>query len=159
MDIDRLSQSTASKWTLLIRLAVGLVVFFPEGIRKFLFPSILGAGRFAKIGILYPDILGPFVGGVEIVCGLMIVFGLLQRIAAIPLTITMIVALVSTKLPILLGHDVGPFHLGDFKRYGFWSAQHEARADLTMLLGCLYLLIVGSSPWSLDHRLARPAAR
>jgi hypothetical protein len=56
-----------------------------------------------------------------------------------PLIVTMIVALVSTKLPILLGEGFGPFSLPDFKRYGFWSAQHESRADLTMLLGCLYL--------------------
>ena len=159
MNINRLTQTSASKWTVLIRLAVGLVVFLPEGIQKFAYADILGAGRFAKIGIPYPDIMGPFVGIVEIVCGLLIIVGLLTRVAAIPLIITMIVALVSTKLPILLGHDVGPLHLADLKRYGFWSAQHEARADFTMLLGCLYLLIVGSGGWSLDQRLARPATR
>jgi uncharacterized membrane protein YphA (DoxX/SURF4 family) len=32
---------------------------------------------------------------------------------------------------------------------------HEARADLTMLFGCIYLLIVGAGRWSLDARLAR----
>ena len=68
----------------------------------------------------------------------------------------MIVALVSTKLPILVGHDVGIFHLSaDIKRLGFWSMMHEARADLTMLLGALYLLIEGGGAWSLDATLAR----
>jgi uncharacterized membrane protein YphA (DoxX/SURF4 family) len=68
----------------------------------------------------------------------------------------MIVALVSTKLPILLGHDVGMFHLAaDIKRTGFWSTMHESRADLTMLLGCIYLLIVGAGRWSIDATLAR----
>ena len=32
---------------------------------------------------------------------------------------------------------------------------HESRADLTMLLGCLYLLIVGAGRWSLDARMQR----
>ena len=67
----------------------------------------------------------------------------------------MIVALVSTKLPILFGHDVGIFHLADIKRLGLWGMLHEARADLTMLLGALYLLIEGGGAWSLDAMLAR----
>ena len=86
--------------------------------------------------------MGPFVGIVETVCGALIIVGLFTRLAAVPLIIIMVVALVSTKLPILLGHDVGIFHLSaDIKRLGFWSMMHEAPADLTMLLGTLYLLI------------------
>ena len=82
--------------------------------------------------------MGPFVGVVETVCGLLLIVGLFTRLAAIPLIIIMIVALVSTKLPILLGHDVWLFHLAqDIKRTGFWSVMHEARTDLTMLLGCI----------------------
>jgi hypothetical protein len=149
----RWADSNASPWTILIRFAVGLVVFFPEGIQKLVFPDVLGAGRFAKIGIPAPEIMGPFVGVVELVCSALIILGLFTRWATIPLIVTMVVALISTKLPILLGEGFGPFSLPDFKRYGFWSAQHESRADLTMLLGCLYLLIVGAGAWSLDHRL------
>lgn len=144
-------------WTILVRLLVGLVVFFPEGLQKLLFPEVLGAGRFAKIGIPYPELMGPFVGVVETVCGLLIILGLFTRLATIPLLVVMAVALISTKVPILLGHDIGPFHLAaDIKRVGFWSAQHEARADLTMTLGLLFLLIVGAGRWSLDARLFRP---
>ena len=146
-----LSSTNASGWTILVRLLVGLVVFLPEGIQKLAFPDLLGVGRFAKIGIPFPDLMGPFVGVVETVCGLLIIIGLFTRLAAIPLIIIMIVALISTKLPILLGHDVGMFHLAsDIKRTGFWSMMHEARADLTMLLGCIYLAIVGAGPWSVD---------
>ena len=145
---------TASAWTILIRLQVGLMVFFPEGIQKLIPPDILGAGRFARIGIPFPDLMGPFVGGVETVCGLLLIIGLFTRLAAIPLIIIMIVALVSTKLPILLGHDVWLFHLAqDIKRTGFWSVMHEARADLTMLLGCIFLLIAGAGRWSIDARV------
>ncbi len=154
MTFNTLLRTRESGWTILVRLLVGLVVFLPEGIQKLVFADALGAGRFAKIGIPFPEIMGPFVGVVETVCGALIILGLLTRLAAVPLIIIMIVALVSTKLPILVGHDVGMFHLGDFKRLGFWSMMHEARADLTMLLGCVYLLIVGAGRWSLDARLA-----
>jgi uncharacterized membrane protein YphA (DoxX/SURF4 family) len=149
-------RTSESGWTILVRLLVGLIVFLPEGIQKLAYPDILGAGRFAKIGIPYPDLLGPFVGLVEIICGTLIIIGLLTRLAALPLIIIMIVALISTKLPILFGHDVGMFHLpADMKRLGFWSVIHESRADLTMLLGCIYLAIVGAGKWSMDDRLSR----
>ena len=155
MTMNDIMRTNESGWTILVRLLVGLIVFLPEGIQKLAYGNVLGAGRFAKIGIPYPDIMGPFVGVVEIVCGTLIIIGLFTRLAAVPLIIIMIVALISTKLPILLGHDVGMFHLSaDMKRTGFWSAQHEARADLTMLLGCIYLFIVGAGEWSLDDRLA-----
>lgn len=149
-------RTSESGWTILVRLLVGLCVFLPEGIQKLVFADVLGAGRFAKIGIPFPDAMGPFVGVVEIICGSLIILGLFTRIAALPLIIIMIVALVSTKVPILLGRDVWIFHLAqDIKRTGFWSTMHEARADLTMLLGCVYLLIVGAGRWSLDALLVR----
>lgn len=139
----------------LVRLLVGLIVFLPEGIQKLVFADVLGAGRFARIGIPEPQLMGPFVGWVEIVCGTLIIIGLFTRLATVPLIITMIVALVSTKLPILLGHDVGIFHLAqDVRRHGFWSVMHESRTDLSMLFGCLYLLIVGGGRWSIDAVIA-----
>jgi putative oxidoreductase len=152
----------APGWSVLVRLLVGLVVFFPEGIQKLIFPEILGAGRFAHIGIPYPDTMGPFVGVVETLCGALIILGLFTRLAAIPLILIMIVAVLSTKIPILLGHDFWIFHLPKLPRYGFWNMAHEARADFCMLLGSLYLLIEGGGRWSLDALLhkngvSRPA--
>jgi len=144
---------------LLIRLAVGLAVFFPEGLQKLIFPELLGPGRFAAIGFPWPDTLGNFVGVVETVCGLMIIVGLATRLAAIPLIIIMVVAIVSTKIPIWLGHDWWIFHVGKLGRYGFWSMQHEARADVTMLLSATFLLIVGGGRHSLDAWLVRARPR
>ncbi|MCA6107554.1 DoxX family protein [Bradyrhizobium cenepequi] len=109
MSWKQLLETNASGWTVLVRLQVGLMVFLPEGIQKLVFPDILGAGRFARIGIPYPDMMGPLVGVVETVCGGLIILGLLTRLAAIPLIFIMIVALISTKLPILLDHDVWMF--------------------------------------------------
>jgi uncharacterized membrane protein YphA (DoxX/SURF4 family) len=156
MTLNDVMRTSESGWTILVRLLVGLVVFLPEGIQKLAYPDVLGTGRFTKIGIPFPDIMGPFVGVVEVICGTLIIIGLLTRLAAVPLIIIMIVALISTKLPILAGHDVWMFHLpADIKRMGFWSTMHESRADLTMLMGCIYLAIVGAGKWSLDDRLAR----
>jgi putative oxidoreductase len=144
----------APGWTILVRLLVGLVVFFPEGIQKLAFPDILGAGRFAHIGIPYPQVMGPLVGAMEVICGALIIIGLLTRLAAIPLIVIMVVALISTKIPILRGHDWWIFHVPKLARYGFWSMLHEARADFDMLLGSIYLLIEGGGAWSVDARLA-----
>ena len=98
--------------------------------------------------------MGPFVGVVETICGALIILGLLTRVAAVPLIIIMIVAIVSTKIPILLGYDFWIFNVPKLPRYGFWSMLHEARADFCMLLGSLYLLIEGGGKWSLDALLS-----
>ena len=122
---------------LIVRGMVG-GVFLSEGIQKFLFPAVLGAGRFTKIGLPYPDVLGPFVGTTEIVCGTLVLLGLFARVAAVPLVAVMLVAIASTKVPILM-------------RDGFWAMAHEARTDWSMLLGSLFLVWVGPGMWSLDH--------
>jgi uncharacterized membrane protein YphA (DoxX/SURF4 family) len=146
----RLLTTQAPAATILVRLLVG-AVFFTEGIQKFLYPADLGAGRFAKIGIPDPEIMGPFVGGVETICGALLILGLLTRFAAIPLIIDISVAIISTKIPILLGHGFWTFSLPKLQNYGFWSMAHEARADFCMLLGALFLLIVGAGKkWSID---------
>jgi putative oxidoreductase len=118
-----------------------------------IFPDLLGAGRFANIGIPIPELMGPLVGTVEIICRALIILGLLTRPAAVPLIITMLVAIISTKVPILLSHDFWIFHAPKLTRYGFWSMAHEARTDFCMLLGSLYLLIAGGGRWSIDAAL------
>jgi putative oxidoreductase len=135
--------------TILIRLIVGSV-FLSEGIQKFLFPDALGVGRFIKIGIPYPEIMAPFVGAFEIGCGSLIILGLLTRLAAIPMVINMTVAIASTKIPMLLGHGYWLFNLPKLNQYGFWPMAHEARVDFAMLLGAIFLLIVGAGSISLD---------
>ena len=87
-----------------------------------------------------------------------IVVGLLTRLAAIPLLIDISVAILSTKLPILLGHGYWTFALPKLSRYGFWSMIHEARTDFSMWLGLVFLLIVGAGMLSLDALLMRPSA-
>ena len=134
---------------ILIRVLVGWV-FLVEGILKFRLPQELGVGRFTTIGIPAPHIMAPLVGGVEMVSGALIILGLLTRLACIPLLIDIIVAILSTKVPILFGHPLWRFALPNVKHYGILSMLHEARTDFSMLLGLLFLLIVGPGSLALD---------
>ncbi len=146
--------TNAPRSVILIRLSVG-AVFLSEGIQKFLFPNDLGVGRFIKIGIPAPQVMAPFVGVIELVCGTLIILGLLTRLAAVPLIIDISVAILSTKIPRLLGHGFWRFSLSKLPSYGFWSMAHEARVDYAMLLGSIFLLIVGAGAWSIDAGLSR----
>jgi putative oxidoreductase len=158
MQIRKSLTTTAPGATVLIRLMVG-GVFLSEGIQKFLYPEALGVGRFTKIGIPSPEIMGPFVGIVEIVFGGLLLLGLLTRLATVPLLINISVAIFTTKLPILLGRGFWGFSLRELPRYGFWSMMHESRTDFCMWLGLIFLLIVGAGALSLDAIVARRASR
>ena len=149
----------SSRPAALIRLLVGWV-FLVEGILKFLWADELGAGRFASIGIPAPHVMGPFVGVVEIVCGALVIVGLFTRLAAVPLLIDISVAIASTKIPILLGHGYWRFSLPKLKHYGVLSMLHEARTDFSMVLGLLFILIIGAGALSIDAaRRARPGGK
>jgi putative oxidoreductase len=138
--VARFVGSRAPAAVLLVRLLVG-GVFLSEGIQKFVFPDALGVGRFAKIGIPAPGVIAPFVGVVEVVFGLLLIVGLLTRLATIPLLIDILVAIATTKIPMLL-------------KEGFWKMAHEARTDYAMLLGLIFLLLVGAGPLAVDSLLA-----
>lgn len=127
-----------SQTTILIRLMVG-AVFLSEGIQKFLFAEKLGSGRFETIGIPFPEFFGSFVGTFEIVCGSLILIGLITRLASIPLIIIMLVAIFTTKGQIL-------------ESKGFWEMMHGSRTDWSMLLGSIFLLIKGAGKWSFDSK-------
>jgi putative oxidoreductase len=138
--MNRLFATHAPAATLLIRLIVG-AVFLSEGIQKFLFPADVGAGRFEKIGFANPELVAQSVACFEIACGTLVLLGLATRLAAVPLIMIMLTALATTKLPIL-------------QQSGFWKMAHEARTDWSMLMGAVFLLIVGAGPISIDAKLA-----
>jgi uncharacterized membrane protein YphA (DoxX/SURF4 family) len=121
------------------RLIVGLI-FLSEGVQKYLFPQLMGAGRFMDIGFSHPAIWAYFAGTFEIICGIMVLFGLFTRVAAVPLLTIMMTAFVKTKWPIMI-------HIG------FWSMIHENNADFALTLLLIYLLIFGSGRWSLDTKI------
>ena len=125
---------------ILIRVLVGLV-FLIEGVLKFVHPDELGAPRFAGIGLPFPHQLAPFVGGIEIVGGAALLLNCYAGDASLLLLAVIIAALVTTKVPILLGRQFGPFTLIKLPSYGWLSFLHEARVDLCMFVGSLAVLI------------------
>jgi len=127
---------------ILVRLVVGLI-FLTEGIQKYLFPELLGTGRFLKIGFSDPAFWAYFTGAFEIVCGTLIVLGLLVRFATIPPFIIMMVAFVTTKWPILMDK-------------GFWPFAHEYRTDFAMTLLLIFLFLYGAGKWSKDSAIRKP---
>lgn len=134
-------QTTPDKGIILIRLLVGCV-FLSEGIQKFLFPETLGAGRFEKIGLYAADFFGLFVGTIEICCGLLVIAGLLVRLASVPLILIMITAIATTKSEI-------------YFEKGFWELLHASRTDWAMLVGSIFLLIKGGGYNSIDYMLIK----
>jgi uncharacterized membrane protein YphA (DoxX/SURF4 family) len=99
-------------------------------------------GRFIKIGIPAPEFFGYFVASFEIVCGVFILIGLLTRLASIPLIVIMTVALISTKIPVLLNQ-------------GFREMAHASRTDWSMFLSSIFLFIVGAGKISIDYYLSK----
>jgi putative oxidoreductase len=136
---------------ILIRVIVG-VVFLTEGVLKFTRPLELGVGRFAHIGLPFPHILAPFVGAVEIAAGVALILNLFAGDAALLLLVVSLTAIITTKIPILLGRHVGVFAPPKLDHYGLLSFIHEARTDLAMLFGLLAILLDSGMKISLKGR-------
>ena len=138
--------------TLLLRLMAG-GVFLWEGVMKFVFVS-QGVGRFTKLGMPFPHFTADFVGYLEIVGGLLLLSGLMTRLIAIPFIIEMIVAILSTKIPMYLGTSPLPLPPSP-PQVGMWAVLHEVRSEYAQLLTTAFLLINGPGKWSLDALLQR----
>ena len=144
--------TTTPASTLLIRLMTG-GIFFWEGILKFVYTN-QGVGRFTKIGIPAPEFMAHFVAWLEIVGGLLLIFGFLTRFIAVPFIFEMIVAILTTKVAIYLGTSPLPLPPAP-PTVGFWALLHEIRTDYAMIMTSIYLLIVGPGPWSMDALLMK----
>lgn len=137
--LNKILKTDNDKATILIRFIVGYV-FIMEGIQKFVYSDKLGVGRFVKIGIPYPEIMGPFVGVCEIVFGTFILVGFLTRLATIPQIIIMLTALATTKLSLLM-------------EKGLLTFSHDSRNDLLMLFGLIFILMKGAGAFSVDQKI------
>jgi uncharacterized membrane protein YphA (DoxX/SURF4 family) len=126
---------------LLLRWVPGLI-FLSEGVQKFLFPDLLGAGRFAKIGFIHAAFWAKVTGTFEIGCGLLLMIGLLTRWATLPLLVVMGVAFVTTKWP-------------EWMDKGFWVFAHDYRTDFAITLTLLAVMLLGAGGWSLDSVRSR----
>lgn len=94
--------------------------------------------NFRGWGIPAPEMLAPFVSGVEFVGGILLLLGLFTRIAAVPLAITMIVAIGSV----------------------LWADVHSlfdllALSEFAYLAIFIWLALAGAGALSLDHAFTR----
>src|ERR1041385_7693924 len=144
--------SDGPKSTLFLRLMAG-GVFFWEGLLKFVYAN-QGVGRFTKLGIPFPHFTATFIGGLEIVGGLLLLTGLATRLIAIPFVAEMIVAILSTKISLYLGTSPLPLPAAP-PQVGFWAVLHEVRSEYAQMLTVLFLLVNGPGAWSLDALLQR----
>jgi uncharacterized membrane protein YphA (DoxX/SURF4 family) len=124
-----------------IRLIVGLI-FISEGIQKYLIVTIFGPALFKEIGFSNPMFWVYFTGAFEILCGILILFGLLTRLAAIPLLTIMIIAFITTKLPLLATK-------------GFWTFSHEYSIEFSLTFLLILLFIYGGGKWSVDLKILK----
>lgn len=133
---DRIRNTDDDGRLIIVRLITGLI-FITEGILKYKLIQWLGPGRFAEIGFGHPFFWAYFTGAFEVTCGLLVLTGFWTRIASIPLLIIMIVAFITTKIPILMDK-------------GFWTFTHEYRTDFSLTLLLVLLIIYGGGRWSVD---------
>jgi putative oxidoreductase len=136
---DKITATDNRSTTVLIRFMVGFI-FFTEGFQKFLFPQVRGAGRFEQMGMPAPEFLSYFVASFEVVCGALILAGLLTRLAAIPIIFIMLVVIVMARLPTLMYEN-------------FWIMMYISKIDFAMLIGAVFLFLEGSGRWSVDQKL------
>lgn len=142
----------APRSTVLVRFMAG-GVFLWEGILKFVYTN-QGVGRFTKLGLPMPEFTANFVGGLEIVGGVLLLAGLMTRFIAIPFVIEMIVAMLTTKIALYLGTSPLPLPPSPPK-IGAWAVLHEIRSEYAQIMCVAFLFVAGPGPWSLDALLHR----
>ncbi len=130
------------KWLapLLGRLAVGLL-FMSTGWGK-VHNVAKVTSFFESLHIPMPHFNAVLVGYSELVCGVLLVIGLLTRLGTIPLIVSMIVAILTAKLP-----DIH----GLFDLIG--------ADEFTYLVVLVMIAIIGPGALSVDHLLFRNLGR
>jgi putative oxidoreductase len=128
-----------------LRLMVGLG-FFEHGYAKL----ARGADSFIAIlhaiGIPFAELLGWATILVELVGGLLILFGAFVPVAALPMIIVLLVAIVTVHLP----NGFSSIKLISYDSEGAHFGQPGYETDLLYLAGLVALCIGGAGPFSLD---------
>jgi len=133
-----LSVTTTLQWlpALISRVTIGMI-FIQSGWGKFHHLDKV-VQFFASLGIPAPHLQAPFVAGVELVGGSLVLIGLFTRVAALPLIGTMIVAILTAKLK-----EVA--EISDF----------FSLSEYLFIVLLLWLIVKGAGALSVDHALAK----
>lgn len=117
----------------LLVLRVGLgIVMVAHGVQKFMQGMEGTAGFFGSLGIPMPQVAAPLVAGLEVVGGIALVLGVLTRVFAALMTVSLLVALFTV-------------HLGA----GFYVADGGYEFVLILAVGMIALVIAGPGRYSL----------
>ena len=121
---------------LILRIVVG-AIFVVQGYRKLFAPAgTKGSGSglrgmIREAGFPFPDVLATVVSVTELTGGILLLVGLLTRLAAVPLALTLVVAIVRFK----------------------WREGFQGGWDwpLSVLGSTIALLLLGAGTVSIDH--------
>lgn len=117
---------------LILRVITGIVMF-AHGSQKLFTYGIPGVvGSFTQMGAPMPAITAPLVAFVEFLCGLALVFGILTRLAAVPIAIDMASAILIVHL-----------------KNGFFSPS-GVEFPLTLLSVAIAIIFLGAGTYSVD---------
>jgi putative oxidoreductase len=139
----------AAWYAIPLRLVVGLG-FFEHGYAKLArgwenFAEILHA-----IGMPFPDLLALATIAIEIIGGLLILFGAFIPVAAVPMIIVILVATFTVHLP----YGFSSIKLMSYDAIGAHFGPPGYETDLLYIAGLLALCIGGAGPFSLDGYLS-----
>src|SRR5215210_6905429 len=125
---------------LVVRVIVG-VIMFAHGLQKLtqMGPGNFGEQALAGLGVPLPVLMGYLVTFVEVIGGFLLIIGLLSRLAALLLTIDLVVAILLVKVSVGL---IAPQGSGA-----------GAELDLALIAGLLVVLFAGPGRLSVDHAL------
>lgn len=122
---------------LALRLGVGLV-FTVHGWQKLSNGSEMFGGMLTGLNVPAPEVFAWLVTIAELVGGVLLILGLLTRLATLPLIANMIGAIVLVKVE--LGIIAGPD-----------APMPGAELDIALLVGLVALLLIGPGRMSMDH--------
>jgi putative oxidoreductase len=125
---------------LIVRVIVGIIMA-AHGLQKLtqMGPANFGGQLLAGLGVPLPVFFGYVVTFTELIGGILLIVGLLSRLAALALTIDLVVALLLVKVNVGL---IAPQGSGA-----------GAELDLALIAGFLVILLAGPGRLSLDYLL------
>lgn len=115
---------------------------------------------FMKLGIPLPTFNAYFVGGVETIGGLCLLFGFASRLVSIPLTITMIVALLTAHMSATSEVFVALVNIrGNLEVFMAKMGKFTDEAPFNFLMASLVVLCFGPGKISIDFLLEKIFSR